>query len=442
MNDIERSQRQRELETEYIKACALAHGESRDGLAHHLFAAQAQYRLAELAVTEEARDMHLTTARTHESLVAERKKVLTAASALTGKDPAPAAASPAPQQKKEGGAKAAPAQEKKANEELRGFDPENCRVKEVPSVTFDDITGSKDTIDALRKAFRHNEELFKYRKLTALAPLASKPDHHLMYGPPGTGKSFLCKAIAHEIMTNFPNTEENPCNSAFFNVNSAEICSPFYSVAEKRLEALFAEAEKYSHCVICIDEMERLCPDRNASGTELNAVADAVAIVTRMLQLIDGVTGKCNAIILCATNYPWKVDKAMRDRLSSKLLLDLPNEEAKREFLEKKVGIFLGQDAAARKPGIDYLLSRLDNASYRDLDTLAQTIQVTGLHKTIANHPGEYELDVFDPLTQEELQQAMTNVVIAYDAAYHARLQDPSRWSADPAPATGFKMGK
>lgn len=439
MNDIERSQRQRELETEYIKACSLAHDQTRDGLAHHLFAAQAQYRLAELATTEEARDMHLTAARTHESLVAERKKVLTAASALTGKETA------TPQQKKEEGAKASvPAQEKKPNEELRGFDPENCRVKEVPSVTFDDITGSKDTIAALRKAFRHNEELFKYRKLTALAPLASKPDHHLMYGPPGTGKSFLCKAIAHEIMTNFPNTEENPCNSAFFNVNSAEICSPFYSVAEKRLEALFAEAEKYAHCVICIDEMERLCPDRNASGTELNAVADAVAIVTRMLQLIDGVTGKCNAIILCATNYPWKVDKAMRDRLSSKLLLDLPNEDAKREFLEKKVGIFLGRTKEEQKPGIDYLLGRLANASYRDLDTLAQTIQVTGLHKTIANHPGEYELDTFDPLSEEELQQAMANVVIAYDAAYHARLQDPSRWSNDAAPAlpTGFKTGK
>ena len=70
-------------------------------------------------------------------------------------------------------------------------------------------------------------------------------------------------------------------------------------------------------------------------------------------------------------------------------------------------------------------------ASYRDLDTLAQTIQVTGLHKTIANHPGEYELDVFDPLTAAELEQAMSNVVIAYDKAYHDRLQDPSRWSAE-----------
>lgn len=431
MNDIERNKRRLELEVEYNNCINQAHDQSRDGLAYHLMAARAQYMLAELALTPESRMAHEATARTHEKLVEERKKVLSAATALAGEtkisekaadgkptkpgDPAPRAADQS--------------QEKKGNDELRGFDPENCRVKDVPKVSFDDIIGSEDTIAALRKAFHHNEELFKYRNLTAKAPLASKPDHHLMYGPPGTGKSFLCKAIAHEIMTQFPNTEENPKNSAFFNVNSAEICSPFYSVAEKRLDALFAAAEQYSHCVICIDEMERLCPDRNASGTELNAVADAVAIVTRMLQLIDGVTGKCNAIILCATNYPWKVDKAMRDRLSSKLLLDLPNEKAKRQYLEKNVGPFVGASDESRTKAIDFLLSRLDHASYRDLDTLAQTVQVTGLHKTIANHPGEYELDSFDPLTESELEQQLVNVVIAYDKGYHARLNDPSRWS-------------
>ena len=421
MNDNERNQRRTELETQYNKAVQLAHGNTRDGLAQHLIAAMAQYKLAELATTPESRLAHQTCAQTHENLVEERKKVLSAASALEGSEAAAPQAQDAP--------KAAREKEKKGKDELYGFDPENCRVKEVPSVCFDDIIGSENTIAALRKAFHHNEELFKFRNLTALAPLASKPDHHLMYGPPGSGKSFLCKAIAHEIMTQFPNTEENPFNSAFFNVNSAEICSPYYAVPEKRLDALFLAAEKYSHCVICIDEMERLCPDRNAGGTEMTAVADAVAIVTRLLQLIDGVTGKCNAIILCATNYPWKVDKAMRDRLSSKLLLDLPGEEAKRRYLERNAGIFLGREEAERSEAISRLLAGLAHASYRDLDTLAQNIQVCGLHKTIANHPGEYGLDVFDPLDPVELQQQLDNVVIAYDEDYHARLNDPARWS-------------
>ena len=121
----------------------------------------------------------------------------------------------------------------------------------------------------------------------------------------------------------------------------------------------------------------------------------------------------------------------MRDRLSSKLLLDLPNEEAKRQFLERNVGIFLGHTQEERSAAIRTLLDMLDHASYRDMDTLAQTIQVTGLHKTIANHPGEYELDVFDPLTPEELQRTMADVLVVYDAAYHARLKDPTRWSAE-----------
>ncbi|MBE5797398.1 MAG: AAA family ATPase [Clostridiales bacterium] len=430
MNDIERNKRRIELEVEYNRAVQFAHDQNRDGLAQHLIAAMAQYKLAELATTPESRLAHLTCARTHESLVEERKKVLNAANALEGSDAqpepaAPAAAEESPAADADKGKKGG----RKTKDELYGFDPENCRVKEIPSVSFDDVIGSESTIAALRKAFRHNEELFKFRRLTELAPLASKPDHHLMYGPPGTGKSFLCKAIAHEVMTNFPNTEENPRNSAFFNVNSAEICSPYYAVPEKRLDALFHAAAQYNHCVICIDEMERLCPDRNGSGAEMTAVADAVAIVTRMLQLIDGVTGKCNAIILCATNYPWKVDKAMRDRLSSKLLLDLPNEEAKRRYLERNVGAFLGRTEEQQRQAIDTLLGSLAHASYRDLDTLAQSIQVAGLHKTIANHPGEYELDSFDPLDDRELSEQLAGIVIAYDEAYHARLNDPSRWS-------------
>lgn len=428
MNDIERSKRRAELEVEYNRAVQLAHDQSRDGLAQHLIAAMAQYKLAELAATPESRLAHQACARTHETLVEERKKVLSAASALEGvamDSPAPAAGS-TPVQSGESGKKAG----KKGKDELYGFDPESCRVKDVPAVSFDDIIGSESTIAALRQAFHHNEELFKFRNLTRLAPLASRPDHHLMYGPPGTGKSFLCKAIAHEVMTSFPNTEKNPFNSAFFNVNSAEICSPYYAVPEKRLDALFNAAAKYRHCVICIDEMERLCPDRNGSGAEMTAVADAVALVTRLLQLIDGVTQRCNAIILCATNYPWKVDKAMRDRLSSKLLLDLPGEEAKRQYLLQNVGLFLGRTEAERRASVDTLLTGLDHASYRDLDTLAQGIQVTGLHKTIANHPGEYGLDTFDPLDEGELRQQLAGVVIAYDAAYHARLKDPSRWSS------------
>lgn len=431
MNDIERNRRMQELATECQKELALAHDQNRDGLAHYAMAARAQYELATLASTEEARDEHLRQAHIYHELVEEKKKVLQAAAVLKGEPPRSPAA---PQKTGETGKKGAQTQTDKPAEpdkELMGFDPENCRVKEMPKVTFDDIIGSEDTIDALRKAFRHNEELFKFRHLTRLAPLASKPDHHLMYGPPGTGKSFLCKAIAHEIMSNFPNTEETPNNSAFFNVNSADICSPYYAVAEKRLNALFDAAARYNHCVICIDEMERLCPDRNASGAELNSVADAVAVVTRMLQLIDGVTGKCNAIILCATNYPWKVDKAMRDRLSSKLLLDLPNEQAKRQFLKRNVGIFLGRTEEERSAAIESMLSSLDHASYRDLDTLAQTIQVSGLHKTIANHPGEYDLDAFDPLSPEELKKALADVLVVYDAAYHARLKDPTRWSAE-----------
>lgn len=433
MSDMARHQRMLELEIEYNKECDLAHSNSVDGLAHHLYAARAQFELASLSTTEEARKMHMSMHDRHRQVVEEGKKKLHIHEAAPGaKATAASAAAVASAPIVKAPAEAVPGNKKdqRIRDELQGFNPENCRVKDVPATTFDDITGSSQAVMSLRESIQNNEEHSKYTRLSELSPLASRPGHFLLYGPSGTGKTFLCKAIAHEVLTQHPNTEENPFNSAFFNVSSAEICSPYYSVAEKRVDALFREAEKYRHCVIHIDEMDRLCPDRNAAGTELNAVADAVAIVTHMLQLIDGITSKCNAIIICATNHPWKVDQAMRDRLSNKFLLDLPDESAKREYLQRNVARFLGRTAEEQAQGIQFLMDRLQHATYRNLDSIAAAIQIAGKKKTIANHPGEYDLGIFDPLTTDEIKQALSGVVIAYDAAYHARLKDPSRWSS------------
>lgn len=126
MNEIERTKRQRELEADYMKACSLAHDQSRDGLAQHLYAAQAQYALAELAASPEVREMHLNLAQHHRTFVAERKRMLAASAALNGSEAASAG------QKKEDTARVVPATGKKPDDELRGFDPENCRVKGVP----------------------------------------------------------------------------------------------------------------------------------------------------------------------------------------------------------------------------------------------------------------------------------------------------------------------
>ena len=77
MNDTKRTEKILELEGEYIREAALAHDRDKEGLAHHLYAAQIQHMLADLAATEEAREMHLHLAHTHRTLVAECKNRLT-----------------------------------------------------------------------------------------------------------------------------------------------------------------------------------------------------------------------------------------------------------------------------------------------------------------------------------------------------------------------------
>ena len=74
MNDTKRTEKILELEGEYIREAALAHDRDKEGLAHHLFAAQIQHMLADLAATEEDRQLHTKLAQTHRTLVAECKK--------------------------------------------------------------------------------------------------------------------------------------------------------------------------------------------------------------------------------------------------------------------------------------------------------------------------------------------------------------------------------
>ena len=460
MNDIERTQRQRELEAAYQQAIAKANDQTRDGLAHYLLAAQAQKELAELAISEEAREMHLRTYLKFCTHVAEHEKALSAAAAReetpaapprpvrtpVPPQPAPAKAQAAARRTPEAAPEKSKEPAKEPAKELYGFDPENCRMKEVPSVTFDDIIGSTATVDALRRTFSRGEKLLRFTNLAKKAPKAAAPAHHMLYGPPGTGKSFLCQAIANQVMTQHPNTQENPNNSAFFVVKSSDIISPFVGVAEKRLQALFDYASTYAHCVICIDEMDRLCPDRNASASEAHANQDALSLLTLLLQLIDGICGKCKAMIFCATNYPWKVDVAMRDRLGSKLLLDLPNEQAKRIYLQKNLAQFLAPTPEKQQERIEELLGRLEHASYRELDALAHSVSCICLDKTAENHPDQPDVDVFDPISPQELEAILQTVHSSSDPDYLARLRDPSRWAGDDPAFTAspfqFILGK
>src|ERR1051325_8787227 len=92
-------------------------------------------------------------------------------------------------------------------------------------VTYDDLGGMRDTIDALREMvelpLRH-PELFQRLGV-------DPPKGVLLHGPPGTGKTLLARAVANE------------SSAKFFHIAGPEIMGSAYGESERRLREVFEQ---------------------------------------------------------------------------------------------------------------------------------------------------------------------------------------------------------
>ena len=107
-------------------------------------------------------------------------------------------------------------------------------------VTYDDLGGMRDTIDALREMvelpLRH-PELFQRLGV-------DPPKGVLLHGPPGTGKTLLARAVANE------------SSAKFFHIAGPEIMGSAYGESERRLREIFEQAAQSAPSIIFIDEIE------------------------------------------------------------------------------------------------------------------------------------------------------------------------------------------
>eukprot|EP00045_Choanoeca_perplexa_P013395 m.151870 g.151870 ORF g.151870 m.151870 type:complete len:775 (-) comp16347_c0_seq8:1148-3472(-) len=161
------------------------------------------------------------------------------------------------------------------------------------ATSYTDIGGLTDEVNAVKELvdapLRH-PELF-----TRLG--IQPPKGILLVGPPGTGKTLIARAVAHE------------CQAHVITVSAAEVVSKVFGETEARLKAIFAEAHAQHPAVIFIDEIDALCPARDAAQQHENRV------VTVLLTLMDGIDAKASqgrVVVIAATNRPDSLDAALR----------------------------------------------------------------------------------------------------------------------------------
>ncbi|HET8749989.1 MAG TPA: AAA family ATPase, partial [Sphingomicrobium sp.] len=181
-------------------------------------------------------------------------------------------------------------------------------------VTYDDLGGMRDTIDALREMvelpLRH-PELFQRLGV-------DPPKGVLLHGPPGTGKTLLARAVANE------------SSAKFFHIAGPEIMGSAYGESERRLREIFEEAAQSAPSIIFIDEIDSIAPKRGQVTGEAEK-----RLVAQLLTLLDGMEPRQNTVVIAATNRPEALDEALRrpGRLDREIVVGVPDEPGRREIL-------------------------------------------------------------------------------------------------------------
>ncbi|MBX5216493.1 AAA family ATPase [Rhizobium sp. NLR9a] len=148
----------------------------------------------------------------------------------------------------------------------------------------------------------------------------------LISGPPGVGKTMFASALA------------NTCSVPII-YGSASRWQEAGALDEhlKALRASFDEARKKAPCILLFDEIDVL---GSRGETDRNS-AYMRALITAVLQLLDGFERREGVVVLGACNYPDLLDSALKrpGRLDRHIAVPLPDAASRRSILKFHSGV-------------------------------------------------------------------------------------------------------
>lgn len=161
-------------------------------------------------------------------------------------------------------------------------------------------------------------------------PFESMPMHGLMVlaGPPGTGKTTLARGLANEVARVIKGAK-----ARFMQIDPHALTSSALGRSQKEVAKLFhqviPEFAAGRPCIVLLDEVETLAPDRQRMSLEANPI-DVHRATDAALAGLDLLTRKHRNILLVATtNFPQAVDRALMSRADWIEEIGLPGPEAR-----------------------------------------------------------------------------------------------------------------
>ncbi|MEN9219472.1 MAG: AAA family ATPase [Thermostichales cyanobacterium GMQP_bins_62] len=212
----------------------------------------------------------------------------------------------------------------------------------------------------------------------------------LLVGPPGTGKTLCARSLAEFLGVNY------------IAIVGPELIGKYYGEAEARLRQVFEKASQSAPCLIFIDEIDALVPNRSRVEGEVEK-----RLVAQMLGLMDGFATQPGIIVLAATNRPDALDPALRrpGRFDREVVFKVPDRAGRREIL----AIHTQSMPLAPDVNLDALADQCLGFVGADLKGLCQAAAYAALRRQVPN--------LTDPVpqgsllvTQADFQQALEQV--------------------------------
>jgi transitional endoplasmic reticulum ATPase len=125
-------------------------------------------------------------------------------------------------------------------------------------------------------------------------------------------------------------TLANESGLTFIAATTADVKANYLGQSGNRVKLLFERARSSAPAILFLDELDVIASDRAAAGND--QLTDE--IVGQLLQEMDGISARDSHVFLvAASNHLERIDVAVRSRFQEKLIIPLPNHQARVRLL-------------------------------------------------------------------------------------------------------------